>query len=153
MLEGICPPGTGSALMIRRACFDEVGEFTSLEVGQDAEMWLRILTESSRRYLHCFPEYLVRYRRRENSLTTRGHQARQASFDYRLSRYLPRLDPSLHWKVYSAFARLTGFAGAGLNPWRRRMARKALLSGGLRLLRTWEGKELLALALWGPRET
>lgn len=149
MLEGICPPGTGSALMIRKACFDEVGEFTSLEVGQDAEMWLRIVAESCRKYLYCFPEYLVLYRRRENSLLQRSHQARQASFEYRIHRYLPQIAPSLHWKVYSAFARLTGFAGPGLTRWRKRMARKALCSGGLRLLRTAEGKELLAMALWG----
>lgn len=151
MLQGICPPGNGSTLLIKRACFDEVGDFLTMEVGQDAEMWLRIVGESSRKYLHYLPSCLVRYRQRDSSLLKRSRHARQASFEYRLEKYLPMVAPKARWKVYSGFARHSGFVGPGWDAWRKTMSRKALLSGGLRAVRTTEGRELIGMALWGVR--
>jgi hypothetical protein len=149
MMEGLCPPGNGSALMIRRACLDEVGEFQTLEVGQDAEMWLRIAAESSRSYFYCLPRFLVRYRHRSQGLRKSNPGARLASFEYRLRRYAPRLDPSDRWRVYFAFARMTDFAGPTLHAWRQAMSRTALRSGRFRALSSPQGIYLTAVALLG----
>jgi glycosyltransferase involved in cell wall biosynthesis len=149
MMEGLCPPGNGSALMIRRACLDQVGEFQTLEVGQDAEMWLRIAAESSRSWFYCLPRFLVRYRHRSQGLRKSNPAARLASFEYRLRHYAPRVDPSGRWRVYFAFARMTDFVGPELYEWRRAMSRKALSSGRVRALTRPQGMYLLAVALLG----
>lgn len=151
MMEGICPPGNGSTLLVRRSCFDEVGEFLTMEVGQDAEMWLRMVGESSRSHFQYLPSYLVRYRKREASLSKRSHHARQESFDYRIETYLPMIPSHSRWRVYSAFARYSEFAGPGLDPWRKAMSRKALMTGGLRGATMQERRELIEMALWGVR--
>ena len=149
MMEGLCPPGNGSALMIRRACLDRAGQFQSLEVGQDAEMWLRMAAESSRSYFYCLPRFLVRYRHRAQGLRKSNPGARLASFEYRLRHYAPKVDPSDRWRVYFAFARMTDFAGPELHAWRRAMSRTALRSGKTRALIRPQGIYLLAVALLG----
>jgi hypothetical protein len=149
MLVGMCPPGNGSALMIRRACLDQVGEFQTLEVGQDAEMWLRIAAESSRSYFYCLPRFLVRYRHRSQGLRQSNPRARLASFEYRLCRYAPRIDPSDRWRVYCTFAQMTDFVGPELYAWREAMTRRALRSGRVRALTRPQGIYLLAVALLG----
>jgi hypothetical protein len=149
MMEWLCPPGNGSALMIRRQCLEQVGAFPTLEVGQDAEMWLRIVAESSRSYFYCLPQFLVRYRERPHGLRKSNPAARLASFEYRLRRYAPRVDPSDRWRVYFAFARMTDFAGPELYAWRRAMSRTALRSGRGRALTRPQGIDLLTVALVG----
>ena len=147
MLEGINPTINGSTLLIKKECFDEVGGFLSMPLGQDIEMWLRILAKSSRSFLQHLPRHLVRYRDRRSSLSKRSHVARQESFEHTIKNYLPLIPFFQRGKVYSAFVLGTDFAGPGLNPWRKTMGRKALLYGGL--LFTKQKRRLLSIALRG----
>lgn len=87
LLEMHCPPGNGSCLLIRRQCFDEAGLFDEkLRSAVDFEMWVRITRTSLYPYFQAFPNFLVKYRARVDSLS-KQYQQRLDSVEVVLNRY------------------------------------------------------------------
>jgi glycosyltransferase involved in cell wall biosynthesis len=64
------PARTGSSLLIRKSCFDEVGGFDETVYVDDLEMWLRIAERSTTPGLWGSGRFLVDRRRRSGSLTS-----------------------------------------------------------------------------------
>jgi glycosyltransferase involved in cell wall biosynthesis len=64
------PTRTGSSLLIRKSCFDEVGGFDENVYVDDLEMWLRIAERSTTPVLWGSRRFLVDRRRRSGSLTS-----------------------------------------------------------------------------------
>jgi len=70
--------GGGSTVMVRRLLLHRVGPFdTSLLMGQDWDLWLRLATCSKFRYT---PQALMAYRQRRGSISTAG--VLRSLFDY-----------------------------------------------------------------------
>jgi glycosyltransferase involved in cell wall biosynthesis len=64
------PARTGSSLLIRKSCFDEVGGFDEDVYVEDLEMWLRIAERSTTPVLWGSSRFLVDRRRRNDSMTS-----------------------------------------------------------------------------------
>lgn len=75
MLVGVCPPGNGSCVVLRKEAFDRSGYFdVSLVTGEDSEMWYRILSSAFSMYFLCIPETLVCYRSNPTGLSQQFSQ-------------------------------------------------------------------------------
>ncbi len=73
MLAGMCRPGNGSCLLLRRTCFDEAGLFdSSLDSCIDLDMWMRINLGSQTPLFRFLPEVLVEWRQRPGSISSNG---------------------------------------------------------------------------------
>jgi glycosyltransferase involved in cell wall biosynthesis len=84
------PPRNGSSLLVRKAAIQRAGGFGERRLGEDAELWLEMLSASREAYFSCVGSYLVHRRRHAGtSAHTVSARERVASFEYRLTRYLP----------------------------------------------------------------
>jgi hypothetical protein len=129
--EGFNPPGNGSCLLLRRESLVGAGGFSATRVGGDTETWLALLAHKSHPSLLCLPERLVNYRKRPGALTATGNAgARIRSIESRLEKFLPEIPAKLRWRVLAAHARYSWWLGEESAPWRRKLAARALLSGG-----------------------
>jgi glycosyltransferase involved in cell wall biosynthesis len=112
MLGFWCPPGNGSAQVLRRSAFDVGGFEEELRSAVDLEMWLRILDVDKRYAFVSVPEPLVRYMKRTQGSITSDGVGRLTALEILLGRYETRLS---WWKRLNAYRRpiLVGFrAGA-----------------------------------------
>jgi len=145
LFQGICPPRNGSCLLIDKRCFSEVGGFlTTLRVGADAEMWLRMssrCSESLKRF-RCIPDVLARRRVRSNSMSADFFtEERLKSWSYRLETYLACLPRERQFDVLfvhvSAVARMGNHhSSPWLDHWKR-MARRTYRDELVRRSRAW----------------
>jgi glycosyltransferase involved in cell wall biosynthesis len=150
MLLGICPPGNGSCLLIRRRTLFETGPFHPTMVsGQDIEMWYRMLQASPARHFVCLPEVLVRYRERPGSLTSTRLKDRMAAKVWMLPMYVTSLSRREKFAVFIQFARLAERKGSRkhLRHWSVQAAKCA----PHRLLTSTHGLFALAVVLLGTR--
>jgi glycosyltransferase involved in cell wall biosynthesis len=105
MLAGVCPPGNGSSLIIRRTVFVGAGLFDpSRKSGEETEMWLRMLEDSDDKYFWCIDRPLVRYRQRPGSLSKNHKSDRLASLEMRITKYIDRVRPEERWDIYAKYA-------------------------------------------------
>lgn len=86
-----CPPGNGSALLLRKSCFDEAGLFDEdLKSAVDFDMWLRIARDAStptfRGVRHCLVDLRVR-----RGAISRDLTGRLTSMQKLLDRFIPSL--------------------------------------------------------------
>jgi glycosyltransferase involved in cell wall biosynthesis len=145
LFQGICPPRNGSCLLIDRRCFSEVGGFlTTLRVGADAEMWLRMssrCSESLRRF-RCIPDALARRRVTSNSMSADFFtEERLKAWSYRLETYLACLPREQQFDVLfvhvSAVARMGDHdSSRWLDHWKR-TARTTYREELVRRRRAW----------------
>lgn len=91
MLGFWCPPGNGSAQVLRRSAFDVGGFEEELRSAVDLEMWLRILDVNPRYSFLSVPEPLVRYMKRTTGSITSDSTGRLTALEILLSRYESRL--------------------------------------------------------------
>jgi glycosyltransferase involved in cell wall biosynthesis len=143
MMEGICPPGNGSSLVIRRDAL--AGGFVTTPQGSDSETWLAMLDRTGG-YFHCVPRALVCYRRRAGSLSSGSQRARVASLDRRLRTYGGRLPDR---RAHAAFARYGFAVGEGDDPRVRAWLAEARRVPLRRRLATIAGLELELVAHLG----
>jgi len=145
LFRGICPPGNGSCLLIDARCFCEVGRFlTTLRVGADSEMWLRISSKCSPplRRFRCLPHVLVNRRITSSSLTADFFtESRLAAWTYRLDTYLGGLSREQQFDVWFAHFLEVALSGkrecsGWLDHWKRR-ARNAYPDQFMRRRRKW----------------
>jgi teichuronic acid biosynthesis glycosyltransferase TuaG len=145
LFQGICPPRNGSCLLIDRRCFSEVGGFlTTLRVGADAEMWLRMSSRcsASLKRFRCIPDVLARRRVTSNSMSADFFtEERLKSWSYRLETYLACLPREQQFDVlfvhFSAVARMGNHdASRWLDHWKR-MARRTYRDELVRRSRAW----------------
>jgi glycosyltransferase involved in cell wall biosynthesis len=143
MLGFWCPPGNGSAQVVRKSAFDEVGHFeVGLRSAVDLEMWLRILDAHPKNVFLSVPDPLVRYMKRaEGSITSNGI-ARLTALEILLGRYESRLS---WWKRLNAYRRpiLVAYR-AGADGRARALLRKTLPVGPLLFLFTRDGRRVWA---------
>src|SRR4029078_12063841 len=87
-----CPPHGGSSLLLRRACFDEVGGFdTAMPSATDFEMWLRIAAHTSTPSFLAVRRWLVDYRVTRPGSISGNRIARFRALNTILDRYVPQL--------------------------------------------------------------
>ena len=147
MLEGICPPGNGSSLVLRREAIAATGFVEDLQ-GGDSETWLAMLAHDPAGYFTCVPRELVSYRRRAGSLSTGSQRVRIASLERRLRTYGPRVPGH---RAHAAFARYGIELGAAEDPRVQAWIAEARRAPLWRRLATRAGVELeLVMLLGGP---
>ena len=158
LFRGICPPGNGSCLLIDARCFSEVGRFlTTLRVGADSEMWLRISSKCSPplRRFRCLPHVLVNRRITSTSLSADFFtESRLAAWTYRLDTYLGYLSREQQFDVWYAHFLEVGLSGNGecsdwLDHWKRK-ARDAYPDQFLRRRWKWFLLSLVPAGLLVP---
>lgn len=92
MLAGACPPKCGSSLVIRKAAFDQAGNFsTELKSAVDLDMWLRIQKHSEFKVFWGNPAYLIDLRVRSGAIS-RDHNSRFEALDALLAKYTPEME-------------------------------------------------------------
>jgi len=141
-LTGGNPARNGSSLLIRTACFDEVGGFDeTLQYVEDLEMWLRIAKGSKSPLLWASRHFLVDLRLRPGSVT-RDRAGSEAAILDLLEAQTPnlhRLPPALAY-VRPAVA---AFKYGGNDDLADRWAVQARAAGTGHLLRSTWGLRLL----------
>jgi glycosyltransferase involved in cell wall biosynthesis len=151
MLIQACPPRCGSSLLIRKRCFDLVGEFTDQNGNEDTNMWLRIQRDTDMQYFWGSSAYLVDLRVRAGA-KTRDHRKlfeENAALVHEFAAALRRHPEGMAYVRYAVFAFRAGHEDFAL-VWARR-ARQAGLS---RLVADPYGRRLLgwtALPVAGRR--
>ena len=143
------PPHHGSALMLRRSVFEEVGTFdTALASAVDFEMWLRIGAWSASPVFRGQRRYQVDMRLMRTGSVSSNRGARYDALDKVLTEYarlMTRLDPELAYVRPAVFAYRDGHDDVA-----DRWARHALRAGVARLGRNRWGQALLAWHGAGP---
>jgi glycosyltransferase involved in cell wall biosynthesis len=133
------PPHHGSSLLIRRSCFEELGDFDpKMRSAVDFEMWLRIATRSSTPLFWGVRRYQVDMRLMRRGCISANRGARFAALDELLAEYAPtmtRLNPGLAYVRPAVFAYRDGY-----DDYAERWANLALAAG----------TSALARASWGP---
>lgn len=148
---GICPPGNGSSLLVRKKCIERCGGFGLRPVCQDMELWLAMLARNSLNSFYCIPEFLTWYRKRTGSLTNsiKHHNHRRASLEYIIDMHLGAVSKDSRWKVLARFSEYA----ASFSPWMgsapRRMACLALREGGMHALFSKKGILLVIASTLG----
>ena len=149
MLSANCPPHNGSSLVLRRSCFDEVGDFdTTVPSSTDFEMWLRIGARSTTPTFIGVRRYLVDMRLMRTGSISSNRAARFDALDGIISTYTPlmrRQHPGQAWVRPAVFAYRDGFDGYG-----DRWAARARATGTATLARDAWGRSLLAWSGAGP---
>jgi hypothetical protein len=91
-LIGANPARNGSSLLIRTACFEDVGGFDeTLQYVEDLDMWLRIAKGSKTPLLWASRHFLVDLRLRPGSITRNRAGAEAAQLDF-LEAQTPKLE-------------------------------------------------------------
>jgi glycosyltransferase involved in cell wall biosynthesis len=144
-----CPPHGGSSLLLRRSCFDEVGDFdTALPSATDFEMWLRIATHASTPAFVGIRRWLVDYRVTRPGAISGNRTARYRALDTILDRYTPQLT---RLPAGLAYVRPAVFAYRdGADEFGERWARQALEAGRATVTHDHWGVALLAWHQAGP---
>jgi len=143
LLQGNCPQGNASCLLVRKQCFEEAGLFDETLSGpDDFEMWLRIADNSQHPYFYAFPDVLVKYRQRSGRVSNQ-HQKMNNRLEIVLNRYSSNLTTKEKARIYVKPA-LVAFR-AGEEERALQWSRIAKDSGFWYLLRTSDGRFLL---LW-----
>lgn len=140
MLVQACPPRCGSSLLIRKTCFDRVGEFTTEHGPGDLNMWLRIQRDSGMPYFWGNPAYLLDLRVRRNSIS-RNHEVTFQRRDLLAKEFAPslrRYPPGMAYVRFAVFAFRAGREDFAL-PW----ARLAWQAGWKRLVADTYGWRLI----------
>jgi glycosyltransferase involved in cell wall biosynthesis len=143
MLGFWCPPGNGSAQVLRRSAFDEVGGFeVDLRSAVDLEMWLRVLDVHPHHAFLSVPEPLVRYMKRTEGSITSNSLGRLTALEILLARYENRLS---WWKRLNAYRRpiLVAYR-ANANSRALALLRKTLPLGPLLYLLSRDGRRVWA---------
>ncbi|MBP2369071.1 glycosyltransferase family 2 protein [Pseudonocardia parietis] len=137
------PPHNGSSLMIRRACFDQVGGFdSSLPSAVDFEMWLRIATGSNYPLMWGTRRYLLDMRLMRTGSISSNRRRRFECLDKVIAEYAPamrRQHPGMSYVRPAVFAYRDGLDDFG-DRWSL-LAREA---GTRELARDSWGRSLLA---------
>jgi glycosyltransferase involved in cell wall biosynthesis len=137
------PPHHGSSLLLRRSCFEELGDFDpGMRSAVDFEMWLRIATRSSTPLFWGVRRYQVDMRLMRTGCISANRGARFAALDRLLDEYAPtmtRLSPGLAYVRPAVFAYRDGY-----EDFARRWTGKALTAGTAELLRSSWGPSMLA---------
>ncbi|OLL70952.1 putative glycosyl transferase [Pseudonocardia sp. Ae168_Ps1] len=137
------PPHNGSSLMIRRACFDQVGGFdSSLPSAVDFEMWLRIAAGSNYPLMWGTRRFLLDMRLMRAGSISSNRQRRFECLDKVIAEYAPsmrRKHPGLAYIRPAVFAYRDGLDDFG-DRWSL-LAREA---GAKELARDSWGRSLLA---------
>jgi glycosyltransferase involved in cell wall biosynthesis len=149
MLQGICPPGNGSSLFIRRSALAQAGPFHPTLVGEDIEMWYRLLRAAPDRHFVCLPEILTRYRERPGSLTATRLKERVAEKAWVFGTYAAGLARRDRFDAFLRFVRHAERNGSPqlLRQWSVAAAR----CSPHRLLASGDGLFALAVLLGGAR--
>lgn len=151
MLVQACPPRCGSSLLIRKLCFDHVGEFSEDKGPDDINMWLRIQRDSQMPYFWGNSAYLLDLRVRPGA-KSRDQRRIFARMDDLASEFAPAL--RRHSKGM-AYLRIAVFAfRAGDEDYAMRWSRQARQAGLGALTADSYGWRLLgwtALGLTGRR--
>ena len=151
MLLGICPPGNGSALFLKRRHLEEAGLFDERIVygSEDSELWYRILELSGQYFLQCIPQMLCKYRRHEKSLTVINKVAAlEEKEEFVLKRDLQSFSRTQKTKILLSFASHAYGQESDLHLWIWSV--KALLCQPLVLFQSRLGCFALLTALLGP---
>lgn len=137
------PPHNGSSLMVRRACFDQVGGFdSSLPSAVDFEMWLRIAAASNYPLMWGTRRYLLDMRLMRTGSISSNRQRRFECLDKVIADYAPamrRLHPGMAYVRPAVFAYRDGLDDFG-----DRWALLAREAGTRELARDAWGRSLLA---------
>ncbi|WP_068798957.1 glycosyltransferase family 2 protein [Pseudonocardia sp. HH130630-07] len=137
------PPHNGSSLMIRRACFDQVGGFdSSLPSAVDFEMWLRIAAGSHYPLMWGTRRYLLDMRLMRAGSISSNRQRRFECLDKVIAEYAPsmrRRPPGMAYIRPAVFAYRDGLDDFG-----DRWALLAREAGTKELARDSWGRSLLA---------
>ena len=142
-----CPPHGGSSLLIRRSCFDEVGDFdTALRSAIDFEMWLRIAPTSATPAFHGIRRWHVDMRLMRTGSISRDRTGRYRALETVLDRVRAAdaaLPPGSRVRAARRLRlprrRTTRSATAGRQrPWPRAPPRCAATSGAWRCWRWHE---------------
>ena len=137
------PPHNGSSLLIRRACFDQVGGFdSSLPSAVDFEMWLRIATGSNYPLMWGTRRYLLDMRLMRTGSISSNRRRRFECLDKVIAEYgsaMHRLHPGMAYVRPAVFAYRDGLDDFG-DRWTL-LAREA---GTRELARDSWGRSLLA---------
>lgn len=137
------PPHNGSSLMVRRACFDQVGGFdSSLPSAVDFEMWLRIATASNYPLMWGTRRFLLDMRLMRTGSISSDRQRRFECLDKVIADYAPtmtRLHPGMAYIRPAVFAYRDGLDDFG-----DRWAMLARQAGTAALARDPWGRSLLA---------
>lgn len=122
-LEQVSPHVCGSTLLLRLDRVRAAGGLGPSWVGHDTELLLELLARPGA-FLYALPLRLVTYVRRPTSLTSGPIHRRLASFDYRLTRFLPLLPPAD--RATAAYGYLKRAAFLGATAWAAAWARQLL---------------------------
>jgi glycosyltransferase involved in cell wall biosynthesis len=137
------PPHHGSSLLIRRSCFEELGDFDpAMRSAVDFEMWLRIASRSSTPLFWGVRRYQVDMRLMRSGCISANRGARFAALDGLLDEYAPtmtRLNPGLAYVRPAVFAYRDGY-----EDYAEKWAAQALTAGAADLARAGWGPSMLA---------
>jgi glycosyltransferase involved in cell wall biosynthesis len=147
MLRGVCPPGNGSSLFIRRSALVEAGPFHPTLVGEDIEMWYRLLRAGPERHFVCLPEILIRYRERPGSVTATRIKERVEAKRWLFGTYAAGLARRDRFAAFLEFVRHAERHGS--RPLLRHWSVAAAKCSPHRLLASADGLFALAVVLTG----
>jgi glycosyltransferase involved in cell wall biosynthesis len=140
MLIQACPPRCGSSLLIRKRCFDLVGDFTDQNGNEDTNMWLRIQRDTDMPYFWGSSAYLLDLRVRAGA-KTRDHRKLFEENAALAREFAPALR---RYPEGMAYVRLAVFAfRAGHEDFALAWARRARQAGLSRLVADSYGWRLL----------
>jgi glycosyltransferase involved in cell wall biosynthesis len=147
LLQGTCPQGNASCLLVRNHCFEEAGLFDEMLSGpDDFEMWLRIAHKSQHPYFYAFSDVLVKYRQGSNRVSTQHHKM-NSRLEVVLNRYSSNLNNREKARVFVKPALLAFRAGDDEHA--LQWSQIAKNSGLWYLLRSSEGRFLLLWSFFG----
>lgn len=137
MLIQACPPRCGSSLLIRKVCFDIVGEFSDEIFTPDHSMWLRIQRDSGMPYFWGNSAYLLDLRVRPGAISRdyRGRFQKSDAIAKEFAQGLRRYPAGMAYVRFAVFAFRAGYEDFAL-PWAR-LARQAGLAHLLRDTYGW----------------
>lgn len=147
MLIRACPPRCGSSLLIRKVCFDIVGEFSDKFFTPDHSMWLRIQRDSGMPYFWGNAAYLLDLRVRAGAIS-RDYQGRFEKCDAIAKEFsggLRRHPAGMAYVRFAVFAFRAGYEDYAL-----RWAQQAKQAGLARLLMDSYGWRLLGWSILPP---
>jgi glycosyltransferase involved in cell wall biosynthesis len=148
MLIQACPPRCGSSLLIRRVCFDRVGEFSDQQMTPDHSMWLRIQRDSGMPYFWGNSAYLLDLRVRPGAIS-RDYRGRFDKSEGVAREFAPALQRHPEGMAYVRFA-VFAFR-AGHEEYALRWARRAKEAGIPRLLRDPYGLRMISWIALGTK--
>lgn len=109
MMRYVNPIGNGSALLLKKGALVKAGSFkvelaSHLRHGDDAEMWLRMLSHEKNSFLQCVPKPLVYYRRRKNSYSDISKKSLAQFLVYLVSEFMHRCTVLEQAELYASMA-------------------------------------------------